>query len=104
MGVVFMLTNLRKFTSIEWSFILVFIIAVIFTMTSIVSALEPVNKSEYKEVTLQYGDTLWQLADQYKEDHSYTYQQFISWVEEVNGIHHQNLTPGETIVLPIEKK
>ncbi|WP_181833069.1 cell division suppressor protein YneA [Bacillus taeanensis] len=99
-----MLTNLRKFTSIEWSFILVFIIAVIFTMTSIVSALEPVNKSEYKEVTLQYGDTLWQLADQYKEDHSYTYQQFISWVEEVNGIHHQNLTPGETIVLPIEKK
>ncbi|CUA80337.1 MULTISPECIES: cell division suppressor protein YneA [Anoxybacillus] len=64
---------------------------------------QSVDKEKYVEITVSAGDTLWELADQYKHEHQLSHQQFIEWVMKVNGRSDDRLIVGEKIVIPVLK-
>ncbi|KFZ41735.1 cell division suppressor protein YneA [Anoxybacillus flavithermus] len=64
---------------------------------------QSVDKERYVEITVSAGDTLWEIADQYKHEHQLSRQQFIEWVMKVNGRSDDQLIVGEKIVIPVLK-
>lgn len=84
------------------SFIIVFIIISLLIMFTLFEEFKPVNTTNYKQVTIEQGDTLWSLADTYGKEIHKNHEQFINWVERVNQITPENIKPGQKIVIPIK--
>jgi cell division protein YceG involved in septum cleavage len=60
------------------------------------------SDEQFMKVTVESGDTLWAMAEQYEEaDMSTT--EFVKWVREANELETTHIQEGQTIVLPIEK-
>ncbi|MFF5993515.1 LysM peptidoglycan-binding domain-containing protein [Lysinibacillus sp. KU-BSD001] len=55
----------------------------------------------YEQITVQHGDTLWSLADEYRGKMST--QDWVSFVQKENYLFNQLLTAGQTITIPVEK-
>ncbi len=53
----------------------------------------------YKVLTLKSGDTLWDIAEQYKGNRDL--RQFIYKIKELNGLEAGNLAEGEKIKIPL---
>jgi LysM repeat protein len=58
----------------------------------------------YATITISAGDTLWELAEEYKEQHHLPPHEFVKWVEAENHIAYKTIMPGEKIYIPILKK
>ena len=56
---------------------------------------------QYEQITIEHGDTLWSLAEQYRGKMST--QDWIAFVKKENHLFNQVLTTGETILIPIAK-
>lgn len=84
-------------------------IAIIFIITCFVLGLVlmvvTVNQatSEYNEVSVASGDSIWSLADEYAGNYKMSKQEFVAWVEKENQIINGKLTAGETITIPVKK-
>ena len=59
-------------------------------------------KDEFVTVTINKGDTLWEINETSKEYHRYTFVEFVEWIEEVNNINTDQLKPGDQIIVPIK--
>lgn len=59
------------------------------------------NIEKYEQITIQHGDSLWSLADQFRG--KMTKQQWIQSVEKVNGLYEGKLIAGAIVKIPIEK-
>lgn len=57
----------------------------------------------YMRVVIQEGDSLWEIADQYKDYDHLSHSDFVQWVQEKNDLQTLVVKPGETIVIPVEK-
>lgn len=92
-----------KISMFDLTYILAFILLVmVFVYFS------PMNQSEispdkYMTITVQTGDTVWELAEQYAGLHTMSAYDFVKWVEEVNGIYEGRIFPGDNLLLPIEQ-
>ncbi|MDQ0161838.1 cell division suppressor protein YneA [Aeribacillus alveayuensis] len=60
--------------------------------------------SNYIEVTIHEGESIWNIAEQYESVYGLDKIEFIKWVEENNDLTNLTLKPGDTVVIPIEKK
>lgn len=56
---------------------------------------------QYEQITIEHGDTLWSLAEQYRGKMST--QDWIAFVKKENHLFNQVLVTGETILIPIAK-
>ncbi len=56
---------------------------------------------KFLTVTVSEGDSLWQLSNQYSDQHSYSNNEFISWVKQHNKIDGDRIYPGEEIIIPV---
>lgn len=59
------------------------------------------RKTTYEPITIQYGDTLWTLAERYKGDMSKE-----EWIHKVileNNLQGEHITAGETLMIPIPR-
>mgnify|MGYP002732858877 CR=1 FL=1 len=56
---------------------------------------------KYEHITIEQGDTLWSLAEQYRGKMST--QDWIAFVKKENHLFNQVLITGETILIPIAK-
>ncbi|MCF6137208.1 cell division suppressor protein YneA [Pseudalkalibacillus berkeleyi] len=87
-----------------WSFVIVLIIIVsVMGSYSLVKANSD-SKIEYLNVKIEQGDTLWGLSTKYKENHTYTTDGFVKWVESTNGVQADSLQPGDTVKIPVERQ
>ncbi len=63
-----------------------------------------INPKPYKyftSYTIQYDDTMWEIAQNYMDDEHYaSVQDYISEVERMNHIDADNIKAGSTIMLP----
>ena len=86
----------------SYSYTIIFIIGV-FTL---ISALLVTNidkpKDDYQQITVKKGDTVWDMAEQYDRSEM-TKTEFVSWVQEHNDLHINQLKEGQTIVIPVKK-
>ncbi|OIK13172.1 LysM peptidoglycan-binding domain-containing protein [Bacillus sp. MUM 13] len=76
---------------------LVFVLSLIYSIN-----LNNDGKQSYQSVTVQSGDTLWKIADQYKTE-DLTKVEFIDWIEKHNDIYSRTLKPGDNIIIPVTK-
>ena len=60
------------------------------------------TKTYYECVQVQKGDTLWEIAEEYKMDGTDT-EQMVDEIMEVNGLKHTNVRAGESIIVPVTK-
>ncbi|WLD95250.1 LysM peptidoglycan-binding domain-containing protein [Alkalihalobacillus sp. AL-G] len=84
-----------------WSFVIVFIVI----MVSMGAYTFITNKSHieksYVNVTIEQGDTLWELSEKFQGGHELSHSEFIQWVEQKNEVKADRLQPGKTVVIPV---
>ena len=54
----------------------------------------------YKTVRVEYGDTLWTIADEYVEGFNLSKSDYIKEVCQINSISEDNIHAGDYIVVP----
>ncbi|HWO98854.1 MAG TPA: hypothetical protein VNM45_21575 [Bacillus sp. (in: firmicutes)] len=80
-----------------------FMILAVFTY-AVTSFAKGPDLENYATITISAGDTIWELAHEYKGQHELSAVEFVEWVENVNNIQHKPIVPGEIIYVPILKK
>ncbi len=61
------------------------------------------QKDMFSTVTVQDGDSLWTLADQYSKEHHMSKVDFINWVENENNLKTANIKSGDSLIIPVKK-
>lgn len=59
-------------------------------------------EEKYMNITINEGQTVWDLCSEYANKHSLTEAEFVSWVEEMNDINGNKVRAGEKIYIPVE--
>lgn len=81
--------------------------AILLICLSLVIALVLASKSQstinddFLSVTIEEGDSLWELAIMY--EHDLTPKQFINWVKKTNRI-DEEIRVGDSIIIPVKKE
>lgn len=60
------------------------------------------TKTYYECVKVEKGDTLWEIAEEYRMDGEKT-EHMIEAILEVNGLENANVRAGESIIVPVTK-
>lgn len=63
-----------------------------------------INEEDYLKITINSGDTLWEMADQYSIDSNLSKKQFVNWVVSHNKIEEKQLYPGVELVIPVKNQ
>ena len=59
------------------------------------------GNEDYITITIQSGESLWKIADDFSDDHNLTNQEFVVWVEKENGITGGKIYAGDELIIPI---
>ncbi|CAM3725941.1 LysM peptidoglycan-binding domain-containing protein [Mesobacillus thioparans] len=59
------------------------------------------NEEAYITVTIEEGQSLWEIAETYASEHHLSKNEFVSWVEKENGIVGERVFPGDELVIPV---
>lgn len=60
------------------------------------------NSENYIEVTIEHGDTLWALAEQYNYDRM-EISSFIEQVKQLNKLNESHIKAGDVILIPVSE-
>ena len=69
---------------------------------SLVAKAQLNNEDAYITVTIEEGQSLWEIAQSFANEHHLSESEFISWVEKENGIVGKTIFPGDELVIPVE--
>lgn len=61
-----------------------------------------IKEDNYLKITVESGDTLWEIANVYAPDSNLSKKQFIEWVNKQNAIEDNLLHPGDELIIPIK--
>ena len=61
------------------------------------------EQDQFVKVTISEGDTLWGISNQYAEQHSFSNEEFVSWVKKHNENISDHIFPGEEIIIPVNR-
>ena len=59
---------------------------------------EQLNKY-YKTITIQSGDTLWSIAQEYNTDDSKSTKDYVEELMSMNNLHNDNITAGQKLLV-----
>ncbi|MDR7236425.1 cell division suppressor protein YneA [Neobacillus drentensis] len=62
------------------------------------------DQIEYLKVTIAEGDSLWEISDQFSNQHSLSNKEFVAWIKKHNEIDEDKIFPGEEIIIPVSKE
>ncbi|MBV7505664.1 LysM peptidoglycan-binding domain-containing protein [Bacillus sp. sid0103] len=62
------------------------------------------DQDKYVKITISEGDSLWEISDQFSEQHSLSNKEFVTWIKKHNEIDEDRIFPGEEIVIPVSKE
>lgn len=85
----------------QYSFVILFVILSLVMALVLSSKSQPTINDEYLSITIEKGDSLWELATTY--EHDLSAKQFINWVKKENKINDE-IVVGESIIIPIKKE
>ncbi len=60
-------------------------------------------QDDYLKVTITEGDSLWEISDQFADQHSLSNKEFVTWIKKHNKIEEDQIFPGEEIIIPVSK-
>ncbi|WP_210367454.1 LysM peptidoglycan-binding domain-containing protein [Bacillus sp. REN3] len=59
------------------------------------------SDDSYITVTIEEGQSLWEIADIFSEEHNLSESEFVRWVQKENGIMDEKIYPGDELVIPV---
>lgn len=62
------------------------------------------DSDQYMTITIQDGESLWEISQKYEEQHGLSKEEFFKWVEKHNGVSRDYIVAGKDLVLPIENE
>ena len=62
------------------------------------------DTDQYMTITIQDGESLWEISQKYEEQHGLSKEEFFKWVEKHNGVSRDYIVAGKDLVLPIENE
>ena len=68
---------------------------------SVVAKAQLNNEDAYITVTIEEGQSLWEIAETFASEHNLSENDFVSWVEKENGIVGEAIFPGDELVIPV---
>lgn len=86
----------------NYSYAIILVVLSILASVILVVANDDNVEDKYISVTVNEGETLWELCKQYADKHSLSEAEFVSWVEEINDINGNMLLVGEEIYIPVK--
>ncbi|PLR69851.1 LysM peptidoglycan-binding domain-containing protein [Metabacillus idriensis] len=87
----------------SFSYLLSFFIVVIVAVFALSYTGEKDSMENFVHVEINEGDSIWSIADQFKEHHNLSKAEFVEWVQEKNGMQTAIIKPGDTVFIPIDK-
>lgn len=81
--------------------IILVVLSILASIILVISNGESVEE-KYMSVTINEGETLWDLCKDYADKHALSETEFVSWVEEINDINGNVLLVGDEIYIPVE--
>lgn len=60
------------------------------------------TETYYECVQVEKGDTLWEIAEEYKMDGEKT-EHMVEAIQDLNGMKSANIQAGESIIVPVTK-
>ena len=85
----------------SYSYTIIFIIGVFTLLSALLVTNIDKPEDDYQHITVKKGDTVWDMAEQF-DGSGMTQTEFVSWVQEHNGLHINQLKEGQTIVIPVK--
>lgn len=68
---------------------------------SIIAKAQLNNGDGYITVTIEEGQSLWEIAETFSGEHNLSENEFVSWVKKENGIVGETIFPGDELVIPV---
>ena len=84
------------------SYTIFFIIGVFALISTVLFSNIDDSLEDFQQVTVKKGDTVWDMAERF-DDSKMSKIEFVSWVQENNDLHINQLKEGQTIVIPVKK-
>lgn len=87
-------------------FLTIFILAIIIIFTGITgigsmdSSAELLSENQYHQITIDYGDNLWEIAEDYSPEKT-DIRKFIYEIKKINNIDENDIIPGKKLLIPI---
>lgn len=88
----------------RYSYAIILLVLSLFTTFILVCQLDRLDDDALMKITINEGDSLWQIAEEFSEEHKLTSKEFVKWVESKNGISGDRIYPGDELVIPIIQK
>jgi cell division protein YceG involved in septum cleavage len=85
----------------RYSYVIVLIAISYIAIFAIIHKLDKTD--EFINVTVQEGETLWEIAEKFSENHSMTASEFVQWVENENGMTGDEIYPGDQLMIPVKE-
>ena len=61
----------------------------------------PASYKYFKSITIENGDSLWSIAQEYMDDNHYdTIQDYINEVKKMNALSNDDITYGQHLIIP----
>lgn len=79
--------------------ILLFAVSILFSLVAKVHLNH--TDEDYLTITIKDGQSLWQIAEVFADEHHLSENEFVSWVEQENGIDGEKIFPGDELVIPV---
>ncbi len=100
-GVIGMRKQAGGLSGVDFLVIISFVAVLIIVFLSLRTAAAE-EYDRYTTVQLEQGDTVLEIAEEYRTAHELSDRKFVSWVEEVNSIDANRITAGDTLIIPVE--
>ncbi|OLS03971.1 LysM peptidoglycan-binding domain-containing protein [Tissierella creatinophila] len=101
---------MKKYKIVNKTRFYVFIIFIVYFIFSTLSFFKSFGRAEYilsnvkyKEVYISKGDTVWDIALEYKPDKS-DVRDMVAKIRDVNKMENLSIKPGDVIKVPLRKK
>lgn len=85
----------------QYSYAIILFVLSFITVFILICQLGETDDNNYMKITVNEGDTLWQIAEDFSREHNFTAAEFVTWVERNNGIAGGRIYPGDELVIPV---
>ncbi|MCM3689749.1 cell division suppressor protein YneA [Neobacillus niacini] len=58
-------------------------------------------EEKFVTIIVSEGDSLWEISNQYSDQHTYSNNEFVSWVKQHNKLEGDKIYPGDEITIPV---
>jgi LysM repeat protein len=84
----------------KYSYVIVLVAVCFIAAIAISNRFE--KSDEFMNVTVNKGETLWEIAEKFSDQHTMSSAEFVHWVEEENGISGDKIFPGDSLMIPVQ--